>query len=130
MGQGRQAVGRLGRLKLARRPWLTPALFRLAITAKDDDVRANAGQCRYAGIPRLGHATQRSPGTAPTRRRGPGGRSSACASPPTSFSAEWLLRHTTRSEEHTSELQSLMRISYAVFCLNKKKIRTQEKPTT
>src|SRR3546814_4467618 len=27
---------------------------------------------------------------------------------------------TTRSEEHTSELQSLMRISYAVFCLNKK----------
>src|SRR3546814_4823759 len=27
---------------------------------------------------------------------------------------------TIRSEEHTSELQSLMRISYAVFCLNKK----------
>src|SRR3546814_2287483 len=30
----------------------------------------------------------------------------------------------TRSEEHTSELQSLMRISYAVFCLKKKKIQT------
>src|SRR3546814_8413147 len=30
-----------------------------------------------------------------------------------------LLRHV-RSEEHTSELQSLMRISYAVFCLKKK----------
>src|SRR3546814_3916538 len=29
---------------------------------------------------------------------------------------------STRSEEHTSELQSLMRISYAVFCLKKKKI--------
>src|SRR3546814_8172236 len=29
-----------------------------------------------------------------------------------------------RSEEHTSELQSLMRISYAVFCLKKKKIYT------
>src|SRR3546814_8404510 len=28
-----------------------------------------------------------------------------------------------RSEEHTSELQSLMRISYAVFCLTKKKIK-------
>src|SRR3546814_1343811 len=28
----------------------------------------------------------------------------------------------SRSEEHTSELQSLMRISYAVFCLKKKKI--------
>src|SRR3546814_1527301 len=31
-------------------------------------------------------------------------------------------RRTARSEEHTSELQSLMRISYAVFCLKKKKI--------
>src|SRR3546814_1580059 len=30
---------------------------------------------------------------------------------------------TDRSEEHTSELQSLMRISYAVFCLKKKKIQ-------
>src|SRR3546814_6575091 len=30
-----------------------------------------------------------------------------------------------RSEEHTSELQSLMRISYAVFCLNKKKKKPQ-----
>src|SRR3546814_2614752 len=29
-------------------------------------------------------------------------------------------RSATRSEEHTSELQSLMRISYAVFCLKKK----------
>src|SRR3546814_6739065 len=29
--------------------------------------------------------------------------------------------HMVRSEEHTSELQSLMRISYAVFCLKKKK---------
>src|SRR3546814_5116889 len=40
-------------------------------------------------------------------------------------------RHTSRSEEHTSELQSLMRISYAVFCLKKKinesKLRTQHK---
>src|SRR3546814_4062839 len=34
-----------------------------------------------------------------------------------------------RSEEHTSELQSLMRISYAVFCLNKKKKHTQEMPS-
>src|SRR3546814_1911047 len=32
-----------------------------------------------------------------------------------------LFGHATRSEEHTSELQSLMRISYAVFCLKKKK---------
>src|SRR3546814_1528161 len=31
------------------------------------------------------------------------------------------VRYHERSEEHTSELQSLMRISYAVFCLKKKK---------
>src|SRR3546814_6911445 len=34
-----------------------------------------------------------------------------------------------RSEEHTSELQSLMRISYAVFCLNKNKQRTANDST-
>src|SRR3546814_2143870 len=32
-----------------------------------------------------------------------------------------------RSEEHTSELQSLMRISYAVFCLKKKRINSTQK---
>src|SRR3546814_6598474 len=31
------------------------------------------------------------------------------------------MQHDIRSEEHTSELQSLMRITYAVFCLKKKK---------
>src|SRR3546814_7538269 len=37
-----------------------------------------------------------------------------------------LLHHAdARSEEHTSELQSLMRISYAVFCLKKKKTNKQ-----
>src|SRR3546814_10257568 len=34
------------------------------------------------------------------------------------------LPESYRSEEHTSELQSLMRISYAVFCLKKKKTQT------
>src|SRR3546814_9442298 len=34
----------------------------------------------------------------------------------------WGALINARSEEHTSELQSLMRISYAVFCLNKNKI--------
>src|SRR3546814_3361099 len=34
---------------------------------------------------------------------------------------DYLCREQERSEEHTSELQSLMRISYAVFCLKKKK---------
>src|SRR3546814_8126175 len=35
--------------------------------------------------------------------------------------AKNIARIVARSEEHTSELQSLMRISYAVFCLTKKK---------
>src|SRR3546814_5126021 len=35
-----------------------------------------------------------------------------------------------RSEEHTSELQSLMRISYAVFCLNKKQNTTRSQKWT
>src|SRR3546814_4928795 len=41
------------------------------------------------------------------------------------------LRTPTRSEEHTSELQSLMRTSYAVFCLKKKnKINIRDTSTT
>src|SRR3546814_16991512 len=36
-------------------------------------------------------------------------------------------REEGRSEEHTSELQSLMRISYAVFCLKKKKKKKENK---
>src|SRR3546814_1108579 len=43
-----------------------------------------------------------------------------------------LQRQSDRSEEHTSELQSLMRISYAVFCLKKKKKKhyTRQDTTT
>src|SRR3546814_6117842 len=48
---------------------------------------------------------------------------------------EWVYAMTddgkllcVRSEEHTSELQSLMRISYAVFCLKKKTYRQIRKP--
>src|SRR3546814_11536115 len=37
-------------------------------------------------------------------------------------------RSRARSEEHTSELQSLMRISYAVFCLKKKKTPSRKEP--
>src|SRR3546814_2537687 len=40
-----------------------------------------------------------------------------------------VTRKRDRSEEHTSELQSLMRISYAVFCLKKNKIKPRQKYT-
>src|SRR3546814_2022192 len=39
-----------------------------------------------------------------------------------------VLENAVRSEEHTSELQSLMRISYAVFCLKKQKNKLQRLP--
>src|SRR3546814_8236229 len=43
--------------------------------------------------------------------------------PSLDYPSNWVYRRRDlpRSEEHTSELQSLMRISYAVFCLKKKK---------
>src|SRR3546814_5203615 len=60
-----------------------------------------------------------------TRQRWTKPRPSQLPSPRPNRSAEPRVRSaagmTTRSEEHTSELQSLMRISYAVFCLKKKK---------
>src|SRR3546814_2171685 len=68
----------------------------------------------------------RSPGAvAGTRIEIRNGAGASIASPTTGaaggFSVEIRPRGTdTRSEEHTSELQSLMRISYAVFCLKKK----------
>src|SRR3546814_10810352 len=39
----------------------------------------------------------------------------------------WVIVHFRRSEEHTSELQSLMRISYAVFCLKKQNKKSEMK---
>src|SRR3546814_8613202 len=69
-------------------------------------------------------------GIFPRRRRGPPVQ---CAAPEKSRRADhfamsraavfYRVNVVFRSEEHTSELQSLMRISYAVFCLKKKKIR-------
>src|SRR3546814_7562471 len=55
----------------------------------------------------------------PPRRAGPRARR---ASRPTAASAlrPSMTSNASRSEEHTSELQSLMRSSYAVFCLKKK----------
>src|SRR3546814_10602634 len=57
--------------------------------------------------------TAASPAPEPPQQAAP-----AAAPPPAD---EPRLNRTGRSEEHTSELQSLMRISYAVFCLKKKK---------
>src|SRR3546814_8513069 len=60
------------------------------------------------GLERLVEHGQHQPADFPERFRRPGSKT-----------ARDLFR-AHRSEEHTSDLQSLMRISYAVFCLNKK----------
>src|SRR3546814_1342801 len=44
--------------------------------------------------------------------------------------AAHVAQRDPRSEEHTSELQSLMRISYAVFCLKKKNTKKERQNTT
>src|SRR3546814_9027023 len=59
-------------------------------------------------------ASVRAFGNRPANVDGLGFRANYCA-----FTAATI--NASRSEEHTSELQSLMRISYAVFCLKKKK---------
>src|SRR3546814_10334217 len=56
----------------------------------------------------------------------PGAAATGLPPRPALFLAKQSMGHRdvrSRSEEHTSELQSLMRISYAVFCLKKKKNR-------
>src|SRR3546814_1590422 len=53
-------------------------------------------------------------------RRAPCYRRRVMANTPDDLSSSAPADSTDRSEEHTSELQSLMRISYAVFCLKKK----------
>src|SRR3546814_5033599 len=62
----------------------------------------------------------------PSFKAGQSGTRNAGLVGPTQHSTVYAPRHPPRpeecrSEEHTSELQSLMRISYAVFCLKKKK---------
>src|SRR3546814_13421921 len=63
------------------------------------------------------------------RRRGRcGSRLHRCCDARGDRSRRWSpCRNRGRSEEHTSELQSLMRISYAVFCLKKKKKKKRKK---
>src|SRR3546814_9453226 len=84
-------------------------LFRSLRRAPARAVRGLPAQERTAaGAGRLPARGRR----APVHRRGVGGDLDGAVQPD---------RRSLRSEEHTSELQSLMRISYAVFCLKKKK---------
>src|SRR3546814_5390949 len=77
---------------------------------------------RRVHIFRGGHRQGHRPGRDRLYRRayGAGRRDARRRVENASYAAKLVVE---RSEEHTSELQSLMRISYAVFCLKKKKIR-------
>src|SRR3546814_6833676 len=91
-------------------PFPYTTLFRsLLDDAQAARVAARVGADR-AGVPRVDIATDAA-GDKPLRHRLERG--------------EQRREGALRSEEHTSELQSLMRISYAVFCLKKKKKMTQ-----
>src|SRR3546814_3411623 len=93
--------------------------------------RADVGSGRRAGQPRLGELDAVRPRTLRHARRckalpfkgrvGWGWVSNQSPRQPGSKSSRLKPLLQDRSEEHTSELQSLMRISYAVFCLKKKK---------
>src|SRR3546814_1751443 len=74
-------------------------------------------------------ASTRSLSPARAHGAGPAGGGGGQAARRTGGRARLEMAVHLRSEEHTSELQSLMRISYAVFCL-KKKTQTYEQNTT
>src|SRR3546814_1067366 len=82
-------------------------LFRSPVSATSSETRFLAGSNREARVIRRGGGVWRMARWALETR-------SDCTVP-------------ARSEEHTSELQSLMRISYAVFCLKKKKKNKRNK---
>src|SRR3546814_5425196 len=83
-------------------------LFRSSAAGQSRAPAPGRGQRRPSPPDRRGQST----GTARTAGRGGRRRGS---------------RGSRRSEEHTSELQSLMRISYAVFCLKKKKTERENR---
>src|SRR3546814_8035411 len=85
------------------RSGLTPLWIAASPSAPRNGEREN---CAFAPSPLYGRASCRFPAISTPSRRAPSRCEAATVS--------------TRSDEHTSELQSLMRISYAVFCLNKK----------
>src|SRR3546814_10496338 len=97
----------------------TDTLFPYTTLFRSHDVRpAVAGERQQGGRGRVGDRAQVRPvpdlpDPAGGLAEGGGGRVAAASGGGRGKSAK-------RSEEHTSELQSLMRISYAVFCLKKK----------
>src|SRR3546814_6879332 len=92
-------------------PWLEDPCPACTLTPNDMQYRVSAGSARRSLAPMTVSFPQEASSSASPLRE----RTDQASSLPASR------RLSPRSEEHTSELQSLMRISYAVFCLKKKK---------
>src|SRR3546814_7241249 len=116
---------------MIRRPprsTLTDTLFPYTTLVRSYPSPARATACGQAADrrrSRRGHSGAARPHGAATAPHRPHGGPSP-ASPATRISVRTTTRTASviRSEEHTSELQSLMRSSYAVFCLNNKTTHT------
>src|SRR3546814_6760272 len=108
----RLAVGRvaLGGIEFARR---APAGDAIPLDIAQMRTRGGHSLCADADQARLHHRAPRAHAAEPIAA----GKKTSHAGPTADPAA---VEPTARSEEHTSELQSLMRISYAVFCLTKK----------
>src|SRR3546814_2801141 len=85
---------------------------------REDALGMDRRQCALSGLPNPPRSSRRvdDPGLTHSKLLAIGNMSVPCGSDPPRCRLG-----TQRSEEHTSELQSLMRISYAVSCLKKKK---------
>src|SRR3546814_5267537 len=83
--------------------------------------RENGLRWRYSRLQGRRGRNEGSRGLSTVQRPMPKNETGRIDLPLTICSMVPIYRKLTRSEEHTSELQSLMRISYAVFCLKKKK---------
>src|SRR3546814_2320637 len=122
-------------MRLPPRSTRTYTLFPYTTLFRSGDLRAAPVMADFRGAAALGeggdiHRSRLCHGGTPSAG------SNVCTSPPAPACPEaghsprlQRTQASNRSEEHTSELQSLMRISYAVFCLKKKTLSNNEKHT-
>src|SRR3546814_8767661 len=101
----------------ALRARILASIGELAVKASAFDAVLALYQHRPSPPPNPGEARPRSARVDDGGRRLGGGQDA----PIVVLAIQLAAHHRGRSEEHTSELQSLMRIAYAVFCLKKKK---------
>src|SRR3546814_3124790 len=106
-------------LRIRRPPRSTRSATLFPYTTLVRSQRRKDGKMSY--LPQSGFFLSRCVKPRRWRKKRPRGRepASSCLCV---FARNKILTHRVRSEEHTSELQSLMRISYAVFCLKKTRL--------